>query len=58
MAIVGLDGLLRIVNILHETISDVYEAYYGGLFCVAWSPDGRYILVNLLLLLLLITNSL
>lgn len=25
---------------------DVYEAYYGGLFCVAWSPDGRYILVS------------
>ncbi|KAG1466019.1 hypothetical protein G6F46_001109 [Rhizopus delemar] len=46
VAIVGLDGLLRIVNILHETISDVYEAYYGGLFCVAWSPDGRYILTG------------
>ncbi|KAI8646587.1 WD40-repeat-containing domain protein [Parasitella parasitica] len=46
VAIVGHDGLLRIVNFLHETIHDVYEAYYGGLFCVAWSPDGRYVLTG------------
>ncbi|KAG1470567.1 hypothetical protein G6F56_002608 [Rhizopus delemar] len=46
VAIVSLDGLLRIVNILHETMSDIYESYYGGLFCVSWSPDGRYILTG------------
>ncbi|CEG70312.1 hypothetical protein RMATCC62417_06232 [Rhizopus microsporus] len=46
VAIVGLDGLLRIVNILHESLNDVYESYYGGLFCVAWSPDGRYIITG------------
>ncbi|GAA5817344.1 hypothetical protein MFLAVUS_010888 [Mucor flavus] len=46
VAIVGHDGLLRVVNFLHETMHDVYEAYYGGLFCVAWSPDGRYILTG------------
>lgn len=49
VAIVGLDGLLRIVNILHESLNDVYESYYGGLFCVAWSPDGRYIIVSCIL---------
>ncbi|KAI7898075.1 WD40-repeat-containing domain protein [Cokeromyces recurvatus] len=46
VAIVGLDGLLRIINFLQETMSDVHEAYYGGLFCVAWSPDGKYILTG------------
>ncbi|CAO0803166.1 unnamed protein product [Mucor circinelloides] len=46
VAIVGHDGLLRVVNFLHETIHDVYESYYGGLFCVAWSPDGKYILTG------------
>ncbi|KAL0137587.1 catabolite repression protein creC [Mucor lusitanicus] len=46
VAIVGHDGLLRVVNFLHETMHDVYESYYGGLFCVAWSPDGKYILTG------------
>ncbi|CAO3621105.1 unnamed protein product [Mucor hiemalis] len=46
VAVVGNDGLLRVVNFLHETIHDVYQSYYGGLFCVAWSPDGRYILTG------------
>ncbi|KAI8976787.1 WD40-repeat-containing domain protein [Pilobolus umbonatus] len=46
VAIVGLDGLLRVVNFLHESVLDIYEAYYGGLYCVAWSPDGRYILTG------------
>lgn len=25
---------------------DVYHGYYGGLLCVCWSPDGRYILTG------------
>ena len=25
---------------------DVYHSYYGGLSCVCWSPDGRYILTG------------
>ncbi|KAI8066309.1 WD40-repeat-containing domain protein [Gilbertella persicaria] len=46
VAIVGLDGLLRIINFVHETLYDVFESYYGGLNCVAWSPDGRYIITG------------
>lgn len=26
-------------------LEDIYQSYYGGLTSVAWSPDGRYILV-------------
>jgi WD40 repeat protein len=25
---------------------DLYMSYYGGLMCVCWSPDGRYILTG------------
>lgn len=25
---------------------DCYASYFGALTCVAWSPDGRYILVS------------
>ncbi|KAM3586568.1 hypothetical protein VKS41_001637 [Umbelopsis sp. WA50703] len=45
VAMVGLDGRLRIIDFLTEK-SDVYQTYYGGLICVAWSPDGRYILTG------------
>ena len=25
---------------------DVYMSYYGGMLCVCWSPDGRYIVTG------------
>ncbi|KAG0174758.1 hypothetical protein DFQ30_002951 [Apophysomyces sp. BC1015] len=46
VAVVSLDGALRIINFVHEQLYDVYQGYYGGLTCVAWSPDGRYVLVG------------
>ncbi|KAI9319659.1 WD40-repeat-containing domain protein [Dichotomocladium elegans] len=46
VAVVGSDGLLRVINFVHETLYDIYQAYYGGLTCVVWSPDGRYILTG------------
>ncbi|ORX57455.1 WD40 repeat-like protein [Hesseltinella vesiculosa] len=46
VAVVGLDGYLRVINYLQEKLQDVYESYYGGLLCAAWSPDGRYILTG------------
>lgn len=27
---------------------DCYAAYFGSLTCVAWSPDGRFIIVSLI----------
>ena len=32
---------------------DIYQSYYGGMNCVAWSPDGRYILASIALLFFL-----
>ncbi|KAI8328984.1 WD40-repeat-containing domain protein [Chlamydoabsidia padenii] len=46
VAVVGLDGYLRVINYINEKMYDVYESYYGGLLCVAWSPDGKYILTG------------
>ncbi|KAI9013747.1 WD40-repeat-containing domain protein [Phycomyces nitens] len=46
VAVVGLDGLLRVINFVYERLYDIYQSYYGGLTCVAWSPDGRYILTG------------
>ncbi|KAH8548815.1 WD40 repeat-like protein [Umbelopsis sp. PMI_123] len=46
VAVVGLDGRLRIIDYIGEKLLDTYQTYYGGLTCVAWSPDGRYILTG------------
>ncbi|KAI9305818.1 WD40-repeat-containing domain protein [Cunninghamella echinulata] len=46
VAVVGLDGYMRVINFVNEKLLDVYESYYGGLLCVSWSPDGRYILAG------------
>ena len=32
---------------LHDRrLLDLYTSYYGGLMCVCWSPDGRYIVTG------------
>ncbi|QRW14357.1 catabolite repression protein creC [Ceratobasidium sp. AG-Ba] len=46
VAAISEDGCLRIIDALTETLMDVYQSYFGALTCVAWSPDGRYILVG------------
>ncbi|KAK6538851.1 hypothetical protein TWF694_010414 [Orbilia ellipsospora] len=46
LAVVSEDGRLCIINILKEELLDVFNSYYGGLLCVCWSPDGRYILTG------------
>jgi WD40 repeat protein len=28
-------------------LTDAYTSYYGGFTCLAWSPDGRFVLVSM-----------
>ncbi|KAK9383144.1 WD40-repeat-containing domain protein [Kockiozyma suomiensis] len=46
VAVVSEDGYLKIIDFLKERLVDVFSSYYGGLLCVCWSPDGRYILTG------------
>jgi WD40 repeat protein len=46
LAVVSEDGCLRIIDIHKEQLISQYNSYYGGLICVTWSPDGRYILTG------------
>jgi len=46
LAVVKEDGTLRIIDYLKEELLGIYNAYYGGLSCVCWSPDGKYVLTG------------
>jgi len=39
-----LSMLWYILSLTHRLV-DCYASYFGSLTCVAWSPDGRFILV-------------
>ncbi|KAK0463809.1 WD40-repeat-containing domain protein [Desarmillaria tabescens] len=40
------DGCLRVIDALAEQLVDCYASYFGALTCIAWSPDGRFILTG------------
>jgi len=42
-AMVSADGQLRVFNYDEMEIIGSMKSYFGGLRCVAWSPDGRYV---------------
>ncbi|KAH6640497.1 WD40-repeat-containing domain protein [Chaetomium tenue] len=46
LAVVSEDGTLRIIDYLKEELLDLHYAYYGGLSCVCWSPDGKYVVTG------------
>ncbi|KKZ60223.1 catabolite repression protein creC [[Emmonsia] crescens] len=46
LAVVLEDGSLRIIDYLKEQVIDTFMSYYGGMICVCWSPDGKYILTG------------
>ncbi|TPX32091.1 hypothetical protein SmJEL517_g04754 [Synchytrium microbalum] len=46
IAIVSMDGCLRIIDYEAERLYDTYKSYFGGLTSVAWSPDGKFILTG------------
>ena len=46
LAVVSDDGLLTILDYIHERVRDVFRSYYGAMLCLTWSPDGRYVLTG------------
>jgi len=46
VAAISEDGCLRVIDAIGEQLVDCYPSYFGALTCVAWSPDGRYILTG------------
>ncbi|KAJ3105086.1 hypothetical protein HDU97_008490 [Phlyctochytrium planicorne] len=43
LAVTSMDGKLRIIDHALERVLDIYSSYFGGLNCVSWSPDGKFI---------------
>lgn len=56
VAVVAMDGALRIIDFRDERLLDTFSAYFGALTCVCWSPDGKYVLVRAKLLKQLCLN--
>ncbi|KAF8973384.1 hypothetical protein BGZ46_009960 [Entomortierella lignicola] len=46
VAVVALDGGLRIIDFRQERLIETFQSYFGALNCVCWSPDGKYILTG------------
>ena len=43
LAVVSADGYLRVFLYSTPEVIGLMRSYFGGLLCVAWSPDGRYV---------------
>ncbi|CAF3395769.1 unnamed protein product [Rotaria sp. Silwood1] len=43
LAVVSQDGFLRIFNYEKKELIAYMRSYFGGLLCVCWSPDGKYL---------------
>ncbi|XP_031565691.1 WD repeat-containing protein 20-like isoform X2 [Actinia tenebrosa] len=46
LAIATQDGCLRVFDFDSQTLYGVMKSYFGGLTCVCWSPDGKYIVTG------------
>ncbi|KAG0082536.1 hypothetical protein BGZ92_011637 [Podila epicladia] len=46
VAVVAADGIMRIIDFVHERLIETFQSYFGALSCVSWSPDGKYILTG------------
>jgi WD40 repeat protein len=45
-AVVSADGFLRIIDVKEEKLIVTFKSYYGGLLCVSWTPDSRFVLTG------------
>jgi len=41
-----MDGTLKIINYSKNQLCDIYHSYFGGILCVDWSPDGKFIVTG------------
>lgn len=46
LAVVGQDGYLRVFNYDSMDLVGTMKSYFGGLLCVCWSPDGKFIVTG------------
>uniref|UniRef100_A0A0N5AK11 WD_REPEATS_REGION domain-containing protein n=1 Tax=Syphacia muris TaxID=451379 RepID=A0A0N5AK11_9BILA len=46
LATVGHDGYLRVFNFETMKMTGFMKSYFGGLSCLAWSPDSKYIVTG------------
>ncbi|CED85508.1 WD40 protein DMR-N9 [Phaffia rhodozyma] len=46
MGVCDESGLLRVIDVFGNRVTDVYAAYFGSLTCLAWSPDSRFLLIG------------
>lgn len=46
LACVSQDGFLRVFNFDAVELHGTMKSYFGGLLCVCWSPDGKYIVAG------------
>lgn len=46
LACVSQDGFLRVFAFDAAELHGTMKSYFGGLLCVCWSPDGRYIVAG------------
>lgn len=43
LATVNQDGFMRVIDYETSTVISCMKSYFGGLLCVAWSSDGKYV---------------
>ena len=46
LAVVSQDGYLRIFDFDKQELVSSMRSYFGGLLCVCWSPDGKYVVTG------------
>lgn len=46
LAVVSQDGFMRVFNYDPMELVGSMKSYFGGLLCVCWSPDGKYIVTG------------
>ncbi|CAM9367278.1 unnamed protein product, partial [Ectocarpus sp. 4 AP-2014] len=43
VALAALDGVVRVVDYDEQALVAGFKSWFGGILCLDWSPDGRYI---------------